>query len=101
MKFLNYFKGADFVATDTFHGTIFSAITHVPFAVIRGQNANKLVDLLDRLSLKERLATTPEDLSFILDKPLEFEVADAVRAAARESSLSYLRCNISVGRGVR
>lgn len=101
-EILNYFKGADFVVTDTFHGTIFSAITHVPFAVIkRGQNANKLVDLLDRLSLKERLATTPKDLSFILDKPLEFEVADAVRAAAREISLSYLRCNISVGRGVR
>ena len=101
-EILSYFEGADFVATDTFHGTIFSAITHTPFAVIkRGQNANKLIDLLDRLSLKGRLATTPEELSLILEKPMTFETSDAVRAVARESALSYLRNNISADRGVQ
>lgn len=101
-EILSYFEGADFAVTDTFHGTIFSAITHTPLAVIkRGQNANKLTDLLDRLSLKDRLAATPEDLSHILDKPMTFGAADAARAAARESSLSYLRHYISAGKGVR
>lgn len=101
-EILSYFEGADFVVTDTFHGTIFSVITHTPFAVIkRGQNANKLTDLLDRLSLKDRLAATCGDLLHILDKPMTFETADIVRTAAREDAFSYLKDNISVDGGVR
>ena len=101
-EILSYFQGADFVVTDTFHGTIFSVITHTPFAVIkRGQNANKLTDLLERLSLEDRLAATPEDLPCVLGQTMTFDKPDAVRAAARESSLSYLRDNIFVGGEVR
>ena len=100
-EILSYFRGAEFVVTDTFHGTIFSVITHTPFAVIkRGQNANKLIDLLKRLSLEDRLAATPEALPCVLDQTMTFDKLDAVRAAARESSLSYLRNNISVGEEV-
>lgn len=96
-EILSYFKGADFVVTDTFHGTIFSAITHTPFVVVkRSQNANKLTDLLDRLSLNERLAAVQEDISRILDEDLNFDKTDAERAEARKKSLSYLRDNISV-----
>lgn len=97
-EILNYFKHAAFVVTDTFHGAIFSIISHTPFVVIkRSQNANKLTDLLDRLSLKDRLAATPEDISHILSQDLRFEKADEIRRAARESSIAYLRKSISVG----
>ena len=101
-EILSYFQGAEFVVTDTFHGTIFSVITHTPFVVIkRGQNANKLIDLLKRLSLEDRLAAIPEALPCVLDQTMTFDKLDAVRAAARESSLSYLRDSISVGEEVR
>lgn len=101
-EILSYFKEADFVVTDTFHGTIFSVITHTPFAVIkREQNANKLTDLLDRLALNDRFAAAHEDIARILGRDFDFDRIDAVRAAAREISLSYLRDNISVCRKVR
>lgn len=39
---LAWFKGASFVVTDTFHGTIFSVITHRSFcSLIRNDNEQK------------------------------------------------------------
>lgn len=95
-EILSYFKDADFVVTDTFHGTIFSIITHTPFAVVkREQNTNKLTDLLNRLSLNDRLAPSHEEIANVLARDLHFDETDAIRTAARKSSLSYLRDNIS------
>lgn len=100
-EILSYFKGAEFAVTDTFHGSIFSAITHTPFVVFkRGQNANKLTDLLDRLSLNDRLATSPEVVASILNMDTSFEKSDIARANARESAISYLKDNIVVNKGV-
>lgn len=91
-EILSYFKGADFVVTDTFHGSIFSAITHTPFAVVkRSQNANKLSDLLKRLALTDRLASAPEEFGMILESEQSFEESDRRRALARCESLAYLR----------
>lgn len=99
-EILSYFKGSDFVVTDTFHGSIFSAITHTPFAVVkRSQNANKLSDLLERLSLTDRLASTPEQLGLILGRDQSFEEPDRKRAQARCESLAYLRENTNPGLG--
>lgn len=94
-EILSYFQGAEFVVTDTFHGTIFSVITHTPFAVIkREQNTNKLTDLLERLLLEDRIVAVPEDLPRVLGEAMTFDVPDAVRLTERENSLSYLRDNI-------
>lgn len=91
-EILSYFAGAEFVATDTFHGTIFSVITHTPFVVVeREHNANKLADLLNKLSLEDRLASTLEELHSILGIGLTFDDVDAKRAVARRESLAYLR----------
>lgn len=97
-EILSYFDGADFVVTDTFHGTIFSVITRTPFAVVkREQNVNKLTDLLSRLSLEARLAATPEGLDRILDLDPMFGSIDSVRSVARRDSLAYLQSSISTG----
>ncbi len=47
LEWVNYFKEAEFIITDTFHGTIASIIAQRPFAVlIRETNYNKMSDLL-------------------------------------------------------
>ena len=65
------FRGAECVLTDTFHGTILSAIAERPFATVvrtRGYgNAEKLTDLLSRLGLGERAASSPADFPRLLD----------------------------------
>lgn len=97
-EILSYFKGAEFVVTDTFHGSIFSAITHTPFAVVkRNQNANKLLDLLERLSLMNRLASVPEQIGLILKCDQSFEESDRIRACARRESFAYLKENTRIG----
>lgn len=48
------FKSADYVITDTFHGTIFAAKYSKVFAtMVRSSNSNKLTDLLSRLDLTQ------------------------------------------------
>lgn len=57
LEVMPYFKHADFVITDTFHGSIFSIKTHSRFCtIIRNGNYgnnNKLYDLLKRLKKEE------------------------------------------------
>ncbi len=93
------FRGAECVLTDTFHGTILSAIAERPFAaVVRTQgygNVEKLTDLLGRLGLGSRVASSAADFARLLDSapdwgPVRERVAEG-RAAAR----SYLQKEVS------
>ena len=59
---LAYFRNAEEVITDTFHGSIFSVITHRPFTTLIRKsvgnsygNEEKLSDLLERLDLADKL----------------------------------------------
>ncbi len=52
---LAYFKNADYVITDTFHGTVFSIKYQIPFVtIIRDSNKEKLSDLLEKFDLTNR-----------------------------------------------
>ena len=54
-ELLSYFKNAELIITDTFHGTIFSARMHGKFlTVIRESNKQKLGDLLSRIGMEDR-----------------------------------------------
>ncbi len=60
---LKVFAHADFVITDTFHGTIFSAKYANKFAVIiRDSNANKLEDLIKKIGIEKHVL---RDISYI------------------------------------
>lgn len=96
---LAYFKHADAVVTDTFHGTIFSAIAHTPFATfVRSSgygNFEKLADLMRRLGFDDRAAVSADDLGSILDAPVDWAVPDAAIAAGRSAARSYLTKEVS------
>lgn len=91
---LAYFKHASAVVTDTFHGTIFSTISHTPFAAfVRNAgygNSEKLTDLLDRLGLYSRVATGADALEGTLDARVDWDVTDAAIVAGREAACNYL-----------
>lgn len=96
---LSVFKKAECVLTDTFHGAILSTIAERPFAVItrtKGYgNAEKLNDLLVRLGLKGRAATTVGGIASLLDSPPDWM---PVRARIREGRLearNYLSKEVS------
>lgn len=89
-----YFQHADCVVTDTFHGTILSVITHrqfVSFVRKNGYgNAEKLMDLLDRLLLKERIVWDNVQIANILDKPVDYQKTDNMVRLGREKAEKYL-----------
>lgn len=96
---LAYFKNAEAVVTDTFHGTIFSTVCHTPFAAfVRGTgygNSEKLTDLLRRLGLEGRVATSAGSLAEVLDMPVNWVVPDTAIAAGRDAAHAYLSKEVS------
>ena len=89
-----YFKNADCVVTDTFHGSIMSVITHRQFvSVVRKSgygNSEKMTDLLKRLMLEDRIITNLGELSDHLKKAIDYDKTDAVIADERIKTKKYL-----------
>lgn len=88
---LKLFQNADCVITDTFHGTIMSAITRRQFVtVIRDSNRNKLRDLLSRLGLEDRECYEFNELKKIMSKPIDYKLVDEIREKESVRSRTYL-----------
>lgn len=98
---LAYFKNAEEIITDTFHGSIFSVITHRPFATLIRKsvgnsygNEEKLSDLLKRLNLTERMTTKITDVENINKEQIDYTKIDELLKSHREVAKEYLRKNL-------
>lgn len=92
---LKIFRQADFVITDTFHGTIFSAKYAKKFAVLaRDSNKNKLLDLVDKIGMKEHLMDSIEELDAQYSIAKKTDEFDDYIKKEQEKSLLYLQNNI-------
>lgn len=93
------FKGAECVLTDTFHGTVLSTIAERPFAtIVRTEgygNAEKLTDLIGRLDLEDRIASSKEDFAQLLDEAPDWEFARARIERGRADAAEYLAKEVS------
>ena len=94
---LAYFRNAEEVITDTFHGSIFSVITHRPFTTLIRKsvgnsygNEEKLSDLLKRLGLANRMTTKIEDTENINEKAIDYAKVDE-QLKAHAESVKYFR----------
>lgn len=92
MRMLDYFHYADYVVTDTFHGSIFSIINRKQFAAIsRKTNAAKLQSLLEDLSLSDRMVCKMEDLEHVLTSEIAYEQVDEILEKERYRTREYLK----------
>ena len=88
---LKVFQNADFVITDTFHGTIFSAKYANKFAVItRESNYNKLSDLIKRLGIERHLVDDLSQLKSVYSLEKEYESIKKVIETERSNTYKYL-----------
>lgn len=94
LEWLEWFQNAEFVITDTFHGTIASYITKTPMAVYvrKNINVNKLKDLVQTLQIEDRLI---EEFSYcnlqkIVQSEVEFDYLSSVLNNLRENGCNYL-----------
>lgn len=100
---LAYFKNAEEVITDTFHGSIFSVITHRRFTTLVRKsvgngygNEEKLTDLLDRLQLTDRMTVDIADVEMINSKAVNYGTVDILLNKKRNDTLNYLQKEIGV-----
>lgn len=90
-----YFRDAECVVTDTFHGTILSVITHKCFGVfVRDKgygNSEKLADLLKRLGLESRRISKTEGMKNVLEQEFDYGKTDQIIDEGRRLAKEYLR----------
>lgn len=98
---LSYFKNAEEIITDTFHGSIFSIITQKKFTTLIRKsvgdsygNEEKLSDLLTRLNLTERMTTDISEIEKINNKEIDYNNVNILLNKYRKLAKEYLNNNI-------
>ncbi|MFR1450431.1 MAG: polysaccharide pyruvyl transferase family protein [Beduini sp.] len=97
---LGYFKNADCIITDTFHGTIFSIINQKNFLTIVRKSENnsygnqeKLTDLLSTFNLTHRSVSELSSIDSIYE-PIDYDYVEEKLAIEREKTYDFLKENI-------
>ena len=91
VELLRYFKYAECVVTDTFHGSVLSIITGKDLAVKLRDNSNKLLNLLEEYGLQNRVITDDWDLNAIFSRSQDNEFVAKEVVRRRQESMAYLR----------
>lgn len=90
---LRGFRDAEFVLTDSFHGTVFAIIFNIPFLSIvnKSRGAARFESLLKLFHLENRLIESIEDITDAHLKPIDFAPVNAAWNEQKEHSLRYLK----------
>lgn len=91
-EFISLIKYADYVITNSFHGTIFSLIYHKEFyiSLIKGENApnSRLENLLKEYNLTNRILDYNENN---FNQEIDYEEVDKKIVKNRDKSLDFLK----------
>lgn len=96
---LNAFNQAEFVITDSFHGTVFSLLFNKPFLVIANESRGKsrFESLLQLVGLEGRLISKIEmfDKESVRCLPeIDWDSVNMIIEKERERSLNFLKSNL-------
>lgn len=98
---LAYFRNAEIIVTDTFHGSIFSIINKKKFVTLVRKsignnygNEEKLTDLLSRLNLEDRIVYDISDLEKIDNRDIDYSDTDKILEEERVKAKNYLKKSI-------
>lgn len=95
LRVLDYFYNAEFIVTDTFHGTIFSVINRKQFvSIVRKTNSNKLTGLLQDLGLEDRMLTDINRLEEVLVQKIDYGKVENIINRERIRTQEYLKRNL-------
>lgn len=93
-NFLGYYSNAEFIVTNTFHGTVFSIIYNKKFIVL-DYNKKKINDLLCELKIDNRLCKDNDDIAEIIHQTINYYDVNNILKNKRKKSIGYLNKNIS------
>ena len=86
------FRDAEFVVTDSFHGTAFSILFNKPFLSIgnSGRGMARFHSLLDMFNLQNRLCEVGKE-SIDIVEPIDWEKVNNIRKQWKKRSLDFLK----------
>jgi hypothetical protein len=90
-ELLRYFKYAECVVTDTFHGCVLSIITGRDMAVRLRDNTNKLLNLMKEYGIDDRGIDDKWELNTIFCKPVDWSFVNDQIDKRRAASKDYLK----------
>lgn len=92
-NWIKSFTEADFIVTDSFHGTVFSIIFNKPFISIvnKERGASRFESLLKQLDLMNRMVNVGSEISddLIYDK-IDYELVNKKLIDLKRKSINYL-----------
>ena len=90
LELLQYFKNAEYVITDTFHGSVISLITESQFVTKIRTNSNKLMDLLIRYNTQEQVTSDFSNLDDLFASKINYSEINKLLENHRKLSMEYL-----------
>ena len=98
-EWINLIRNAEYVCTDSFHGTVFSLINNTKFFTFeRYSNKNskvstnsRIYSLLGIVDLKERILSGTENVDDVIKMQIDFESVNEKIEKFRESSKEFLK----------
>lgn len=95
--FINFIRFANYVVTDSFHGTAFSIIFNKPFIAVNSYIANghlkndeRLINILNEFGVSERYISVDDINSFNFDKDINYQAINVMRSRYATQSLNLL-----------
>ena len=91
LELFSWFENADYIFTDTFHGTVLSIVCNTEFFAKISENQNKLGFLLQEYGLESRKIESFLECEILSDQRIDFNVLNDKIKAIREKSLKFLK----------
>lgn len=92
--FLSLVKNADFMVTDSFHGTAFAIIFNTQFVdVFPNRKSNRNQSLLELTGLMNRVVTDYHDFSAV-DRKIDFRLVNGIIEMERKKSMEILKARV-------
>lgn len=104
--FLNLIRGAQYVFTDSFHGSIFSILNHKQFitfnrysdSIRKGKNS-RIDSLFNLLELQSRHCTNSVDCTDMMEEMIDYQSVDQRLKTLREETWNFIRDALSAADG--
>lgn len=101
-EFINLIRNAEYICTDSFHGTVFSILNNRKFFSFRRyrdtsefSTNDRLYTLLNWTGLSDRMLCGNEDVDECIAKKIDFETVLVKVADKRKKLIDYLICSLN------
>lgn len=90
-EFLGYINKADYIMTNSFHGTLFSILFNKQFVSLTHQKrGERIVNLLNNFSLTERMLSSEHEIESLMKNTITYDDVNVKIEEIKEQGMSYL-----------